>query len=136
MNYYKDTNNQVFAYSDEQLTHPVVIEKLRELTEITKDEAKAITNPPLTLEQQQVAISNAIQKHLDTTAQSFGYDNINSIAKWCGYTNSRQTQCEALGTYAGDCWDAATQIQTDVENGNRDMPTADDVLAELPSYGV
>ena len=136
MNYYKDINNQVFAYSDEQLTHPVVIEKLKELTEITKEDAKAITNPPLTLEQQQVAISNAIQKHLDTTAQSLRYDNMISARSYTGYTNAFQTEAQALATWASECWVVAGQIEADVKNGDRAMPTVEDVLAELPVYGA
>ena len=48
MKFYKDKNNEVFAYSDEQLTHHVVVDKLKDLIAITKEEADAITNPPLT----------------------------------------------------------------------------------------
>ena len=51
MNYYKDNNNIVYAYSEDQLDHPVVVEKLSSLTAITETEADVITNPPLTPEQ-------------------------------------------------------------------------------------
>lgn len=45
MNYYKDINNNIIAYSDEQLNHPIVVAKLKELTAITAQEADDIRNP-------------------------------------------------------------------------------------------
>lgn len=44
MNYYKDNQNQAFAYSDIQTPKDG-------LTKITEQEALELTNPPLTTEQ-------------------------------------------------------------------------------------
>jgi len=79
-------------------------------------------------------ISDKVQEYLNNTAQYLGYDDINSIAKWCGYTNSRQAECEALGMFAGNCWDIVKQVEDDVLSGKRTMPTADTVISELPVF--
>jgi len=47
MKYYKNDNNKVFAYDDEQVTQGYGAN----LTSITEEEALAITNPPKTFEQ-------------------------------------------------------------------------------------
>ena len=83
---------------------------------------------------QQDGFNNAIQKHLDTQAQSLRYDNINAIGKYVGYANDFQAEAEALGAWASSCWKVAGEIEADVKAGNRDMPTVDTVLAELPDY--
>lgn len=85
-------------------------------------------------EQQSLYINNAIQNHLDTTAQSLRYDNINAIGKYVGYVNDFQAEAEALGAWASSCWKVAGQIEADVQSGVRAMPTVDEVLAELPVY--
>jgi len=79
-------------------------------------------------------INNAIQNHLDTTAQSLRYDNINAIGKYVGYENDFRAEAEKLGAWASSCWKVAGQIEADVQSGVRVMPTVDEVLAELPVY--
>ena len=87
------------------------------------------------LVQQAKDINNAIQKHLDTKAQEFRYDNMMSARSYTGYTNAFQTEAQALATWASECWVVAGQIEADVQSGARAMPTVDEVLAELPVYG-
>ena len=87
------------------------------------------------LAQQVSAINNAIQNHLDTKAQEFRYDNMMSARSYAGYANPFQAEAQALATWCADCWATAGTIQADVEAGNRDMPTVDEVLSELPVYG-
>jgi len=81
------------------------------------------------------SLNNAIQKHLDTQAQSLRYDDINAIGKYVGYDNDFRTEAEKLGAWASSCWKVAGEIEADVKAGNRDMPTVDEVLNELPKYG-
>jgi len=88
----------------------------------------------ITPETQAQSINNAIQIHLDTKAQSLRYDNINAIGKYVGYENDFQAEAEALGVWASSCWKVAGEIEADVKAGNRDMPTVDEVLTELPTY--
>jgi len=96
---------------------------------LARDEAQAKTKA------QQKAFNDAVQNHLDTKAQSLRYDNINAIGKYVGYENDFQAEAEALGAWASSCWKVAGQTEADVQAGVRTMPTVDEVLAELPSYG-
>ena len=53
---------------------------------------------------------------------------------YAGYKNAFQIEAQALAVWASECWVAAGQIEADVQSGARDMPTANEVLAELPKY--
>jgi len=87
------------------------------------------------LEDYKKSVNSKIQILLNRQALALGYDNINSIGKYIGYDNPYREQAESLGSWAANVWATAEQIEADVKAGNRDMPTVDEVLAELPSYG-
>jgi len=89
--------------------------------------------PTITTEQKISTISSAVQVHIDTEARSKGYDNINSIAKYMGYTNDFQTECETLGAWTASCWSTCHVILSNWEAGNITEPTADEVIAQLPT---
>lgn len=80
------------------------------------------------------AMETAIQEHIDSVAKSLGYDDISSIGKYLGYANPFRDECEQLGLYNSDCWIRAFQIQQEVEQGLRPMPTMEELIAELPVY--
>jgi len=131
MKYFKDNNNEVFAYAKDGSQDNFIQDGLMVITSL---EANTIINPPLTPVQEMKNISTSIQNHLDTKAQSLRYDNINAIGKYVGYVNDFQAEAEALGAWASSCWKVAGQIEADVQSGVRVMPTVDEVLAELPVY--
>lgn len=72
---------------------------------------------------------SAVQRHLDETAQSKGYDNINSIAKYMGYDNQFRAECEALGAWCAACWAKCYELQA-----GGVMP--DDLLSEMPRLEI
>lgn len=78
--------------------------------------------------------NGAIEDHLNVTAQSFRYDNMMSARSYAGYTNPFQTEAQSLAVWASNCWVKAGEIEAAVEAGDRDMPTIDEVLAELPVF--
>jgi len=86
------------------------------------------------LEQKQKAFNNAIQTHLDNKAKEFRYDNIMSARSYAGYENPFQAEAQKLAVWASNCWVKAGEIEDDVKAGNREMPTVDEVLSELPIY--
>jgi len=106
----------------------------------TQDEQTLIDKELLVLSQreellsQQKAFNGAIQNYLDTKAQEFRYDNMMSARSYTGYINAFQAEAQALATWASECWVVAGEIEADVKAGNRDMPTVDEVLNELPKY--
>jgi hypothetical protein len=88
----------------------------------------------LQIQVQQTAFNNAIQTHLDTKAKEFRYDNMMSARSYAGYDNPFQAEAQRLAVWASNCWVKAGEIEADVQAGNREMPTIDEVLSELPIY--
>lgn len=88
--------------------------------------------PPV--EQVQAAFTAAIQQHLDTWAQSRGYDGILSA---CTYATSKLPRFKAEGQAAVNArdavWSAAYALVEEVQAGTKPMPTLDDVIATLPA---
>lgn len=96
----------------------------------------------ITAEQKQVAagqaalaaLTSAMQAHLDGTAKTRGYDGILSL---CSYAASGNTTfaAEALAGVAwrDAVWSKGYEIQSAVMTGARAVPTADELLAELPA---
>jgi len=84
--------------------------------------------------QKQKAFNNAIQTHLDNKAKEFRYDNMMSARSYAGYDNPFQAEAQKLAVWASNCWVKAGEIEADVQAGNREMPTIDEVLSELPIY--
>lgn len=75
----------------------------------------------------------AIQKRLDTFAQTRNYDGILSATT---YATSQVPKFKAEGQYAVEArdatWAKCYEILAAVETGSRPMPTLDELLAELP----
>ena len=84
--------------------------------------------------EKQKAFNNAIQTHLDNKAKEFRYDNIMSARSYAGYENPFQAEAQKLAVWASECWVVAGQTETDVQSGNREIPTVDVFLSELPLF--
>lgn len=78
--------------------------------------------------------TNAVQRHLDATAQSRGYDGILSA---CTYATSGVAKFAAEGqaclAWRDAVWSACYAILDDVQAGRRSAPTIDGLLKELPA---
>jgi hypothetical protein len=89
--------------------------------------------PAPTPQEQFAAIQAQIQTRLDTFAQTRGYDGILSATTYATSTVERFAKDGQYCVEARDLtWAAAVQIQSDVEEGKRPMPTYEEVEAELP----
>lgn len=88
------------------------------------------------LEQAKASMESAIQSHIDSQAQSLGYDGIVSACSYAGYINEFQTEAVALGIWRSAVWTKAYQVQADVEAGTIPMPTIDELIAMLPTFGA
>ena len=86
------------------------------------------------IKEQVKALSSAIQTELDNKANESHYDSMMSARSYAGYENPFQAEAQKLAVWASSCWVVAGQIEADVQSGNRDMPTIDEVLSELPIY--
>jgi len=83
---------------------------------------------------QEQAISSAIEKMLDEKAQEYRYDNMTSARSYAGYKNPFQQEAQSLAVWAANCWLKAGEIEADVKAGNREMPTVEEVLSEMPLF--
>ena len=94
--------------------------------------------PAPTPEEQQAAMqqafTEAIQQRLDAFAQTRGYDNIMSA---CTYTSSIMERFRLEGVRAArlrdETWIQAYAILDAVLAGEREVPTLEELFAELPA---
>ena len=88
------------------------------------------------LEQAKASMESAIQSHIDNQAKSLGYDGAVSACSYAGYINEFQDEAVALGVWRSAVWTKAYQVQADVEAGTIPMPTVDELIAMLPTFGA
>ena len=109
--------------------------------------------PTLTVDEQLTAITYAIQKQLDTTAQSRQYDDIKSACAYASPTpfiappNATPDQIavtasqekfriegNALQAWMSLTWASATQYLAGVTAGTSQMPTVAEAVAMMPTF--
>lgn len=122
--------------------------------EITKEEHQALINgqstgkrivadadgrpmlvdpPALTFDEIKRSLTGAVQAHLDATAQARGYDGILSLASYAASTNATFAAEALAGVQWRDAvWAYCWQVLADVEASQREIPTAEVLVAELP----
>lgn len=81
-------------------------------------------------------LTDAVQHHLDTTAQSRKYDNIISLCSYASSSNVRYGNEGTAGLIWRDAvWTYCETVVDDVILGNRTIPTVEELIAELPTIG-
>jgi hypothetical protein len=103
-------------------------------TPMTAKEFEAFRNPPPTSEQLLGELSNAVQKHLDATAQNYRYDGILSAVSYADDGTAFGKQGAAFKAWRSAVWLTAGDIEAQVKAGKRGVPTADALIAELPAF--
>lgn len=87
----------------------------------------------LTEEQIQAHLTQVVQNYMDTTVQTRGYDNIHTA---CTYANSTDETFKAEGTacvvWRDAVWRKCYDILAEVKSGTRAVPTAEELISELP----
>lgn len=82
------------------------------------------------------ATETAVQAHINSVVVGLGYDDENSIAKYLVPENPFYTECKAISLWIGAVWTSSYAIQTQVAAGTIPEPTAEELIAMLPMYGV
>lgn len=77
-------------------------------------------------------IINTVQNHLDLKAHEYKYDSILSACSYAAYTNPFQIEGQKFVAWRGDVWAYCYQALSEVQNGTRTEPTADELISELP----
>ena len=110
-----------------------------ELVEMTRGEVEAHLAPkPPTPEQIIEAMRAAIQKHMDTAAQGYGYDDIKAAVTYADEPALPKFQAEgrAFRAWRSLVWAYAYEVLDAVQAGDREQSTADELLAELPELVI
>lgn len=103
---------------------------------ITHDEYESIVAVPYgdTPEEVQAMLTAKVQKYLDTTAQKLGYDSCLSV---CSYVNTGvakfDEEGEAFRKWRSAVWAKGYEIVAEVQAGTREIPTEEELFAELPA---
>lgn len=91
--------------------------------------------PEPTEEQIKRRLTNAVQRHLDETARERSYDNILSLCTYATSTNDTFAAEGQAGVEWRDAvWSKCYQILNEVKAGDREQPTEDELLADLPGF--
>jgi len=85
-------------------------------------------------EQIQKEMTDAVQRHLDNTAKTRGYDGILSLASYATSTNPTSSAEGQAGVAWRDAvWAYCYQVLADVQANARTIPTEEALIAELPA---
>lgn len=129
MPYYKDTNDRLHFLDSVEFEHFLP----PGCTQINEAEASAM---PLPTESDIIAaLTHDVQSHMDTAARSAGYDDIKSAVTYADEPAVPRFQAEgqAFRAWRSLCWSACYAIMADVQSGARSIPTATELIAELPA---
>lgn len=89
--------------------------------------------PERTQQQLQDELVATVQHHLDSVAQSRGYDGIMSLSTYAASTKTKFAAEGAAGlAWRDSVWDYCWGVLADVQNGVRPIPTPQELVAELP----
>lgn len=84
-------------------------------------------------EEIQKMLTDGVQAYMDSMAQTRGYDNIHTA---CSYANSTDhifaAEGQACLQWRDMVWRKCYNILAEVQAGSRDIPTAEELIAELP----
>ena len=131
MIYFKNQNGDVYAYDTQaerdQFGGP-------DLVLMTPDEVAAHLAPPPTPEQVIEAMRAAIQTHIDKAAQGYGYDDVKAAVTYADEPAVPKFQAEgrAFRAWRSLVWAYAYGVLAEVKAGDREQPTVEELIAELP----
>ena len=78
------------------------------------------------------SLTKSLEDYYDLIAQKKRYDNRLTCALRAGYTGPFQSEGQSFATWMDNCNAYAYTVMEDVLLGNRAIPTAAELLAELP----
>ena len=83
---------------------------------------------PESPEQITARLTAAIQRHLDAAAQTHRYDSIHTACGWA----DEFADAAVLKAWAANCWRKSTEIELDIAEGKRAIPSEAELISELP----
>lgn len=97
-----------------------------------------VPTPEEVAEQTKQQLIWSVQNHLDTAARQLGYDDIKTAVTYADEpaVPKFQTEGKAFRAWRSLVWAACYATLADVLDNKRDVPTVDELLAELPVLEV
>lgn len=83
-------------------------------------------------EQIQQDLEAVLNRHIDSVAQTKGYDSRITVTLRAGYPNPWQAEGIAFGAWMDACYAKVFEIMAEVQNGTRSIPTEEELIAEMP----
>lgn len=108
------------------------------IVDITPEgESKSIyridANKPPSMDEQKKLYENAVQAHLDATAQTRGYDNTYTCLSYLNSTDDIwKRESNAFNAWRDSVWRKAHEILDAFMSGAINQPTIEEVIAQLP----
>ncbi len=107
---------------------------MKELGELPEGAVFVAPEKPAPTEAEiQAQLTQAVQAYMDSTAQTRGYDNIHTA---CSYSNSTDhifaAEGQACLQWRDKVWRKCYDILAEVKAGTREIPTVEELIAELP----
>ena len=92
----------------------------------------------LTVEQVTAALTASVQSHMDSQARACGYDDIKSAVTYADEPAVPKFQAEGLVflEWRSLCWAHCYAAMAAVHLGERAIPTAEELIAELPPLAL
>jgi len=85
-------------------------------------------------------LETAVDTHIESVAASKGYGKsfspqnaTEACMKYASFVNKYQTEAIAFGNWIVAVWDVVYQVQADVLANLRPVPTAEQLISELPT---
>lgn len=94
-------------------------------------EAEAPEPTPPTHEEIQKTLTDAVQAHMDTKVKERGYDNIHTARLYALGTEFREEGIACV-VWCDVVWRTCNNILNEVTAGQREIPTVQELIAELP----
>jgi hypothetical protein len=108
------------------------------VSEVLEGSVLTITNTPkdpeMVMKMRQTEMTNAVQSHLDTTAQLLGYDSISTAVTYAseGAVTQFQTEGQAFREWRSLVWEHCHAVLAAVVAGERGAPSTAELIMELP----
>lgn len=133
MKYFKDKNNQVYAFEADGSQDELIPVNLIALTEYEADQLRI---PNLSVEQLSENVRDALQLAIDDKARSFGFSGGNALMLYAGFLNPFQPLAQVFATWEASVWVEADAYKADVIAGIKPMLSGGEAVALMPIYPV